>query len=367
MNICFFLGGFHQNGGIGRVTAMLANDLAELSDYNVGTLCYYKTGMPNIYDLSSKIKQGYFLQTYSSMARTILLGGVAHLKRFLKKNNIDILIACGALYYPISVLACRGIKTKCICWEHSDPEGNNDHRGQYIARRFGIKHSDVNIVLTKRAQKVFVDKYGVKNTVQIYNPVDEDVFKNAREYDLTSRKIISVGRLTYQKNFQTAVKVAGKLLKKYPDWQWDIYGQGEDETELRSLTQKEGIGDRLFFRGQVTDLYRRYGDYSFMVMTSRYEGFPMTLLEGIGNALPLVSFDVPTGPSEIIDDGKNGFLIPEGNTKKMTECIEKLINDPELRLNMSRAAKQKSLNYLSDRIIEQWDGLLQKVYAGDPI
>ena len=354
MNICFFLGGFHQNGGIGRVTAMLANALSESDEYAITALCYCNPNLPNLYDVSPRINQQFFLQTYSSMTKQLCFGGIGHLKKFLKNNEIDVLIACGALYYPISVLACKGIKTKCICWEHSDPEGNNDHRGQYWARRFGIKRSDLNIVLTKRALKVFKEKYKAENTIQIYNPVDEAVFKAAGEYNAQSKRIISVGRLTYQKNFQAAVRIASRVLPAHPDWEWDIYGKGEDHDELERMVKEAGIQEQMHFKGQIPDLYYRYKDYGIMVMTSRYEGFPMTLLEGIGNGLPLISFDIPTGPSEIIDEGVNGYLLSEGSEEAMAERLAGLMRDSTLRNRMSKASKEKSTEFRIEDICMAW-------------
>ncbi len=362
MNICFFLGGFHQNGGIGRVTAMLANQIAQSEDYHVTALCYCNPKLPNIYDISLSIDQQFFLQSYSSMAKQLVCGGVKRLRRFLKEQDIDVLIACGALFYPIAVLACRGIKTKSICWEHSDPEGNNDHRGQYWARRFGINRSDLNVVLTKRALEVFKDKYGAENTVHIYNPVDPAVFQAAGEYNPESKRIISVGRLTYQKNFQVAVKVASTVLPQFPDWEWDIYGQGEDLEELTKLAEETGISSQMHFKGQVTDLYQRYKQYSVMVMTSRYEGFPMTLLEGLGNGLPLISFDIPTGPSEIIEDGKNGWLISAFDDNQFGQRLVELMEDTGLRTLMSRSSKDKAKNFSQEEIIQKWIKVLKDLY-----
>lgn len=361
MNICFFLGGFHQNGGIGRVTSMLANELVRDDSYAITTLCYYNPHLPNIYDLSPRITQEYFLEEYSSMSKQLLLGGVKRLRKYLKERKIDILIACGALYYPISVLACKGIETKSVCWEHSDPEGNNDHKGQYWARRFGIRRSDLNVVLTKRALDVFQEKYGADNTIQIYNPVDPAVFEAAGEYNPQSKKIISVGRLTYQKNFQVAVKVAASVLPQFPDWQWDIYGQGEDLEKLVKLAEEAGISSQMHFKGQVTDLYQRYKHYSIMVMTSRYEGFPMTLLEGLGNGLPLISFDIPTGPNEIIEDGKNGYLVHPFIAEEMEARLTALIEDDDLKYHMSNSSKQASNKFSQKEIVAKWIAVFQQI------
>ncbi len=361
MKICFFLGGFHQNGGIGRVTSLLANRLAQNKDYNVVALCYNDLNMPNLYKLSDSIDQRFFLKNRVSMTQTLMTGGIIRLRQFLKENQIDVIVACGALFFPITTLACKGIKTKSICWEHSDPEGNSDHRGQYYARRFGIKRADMNVVLTKSALKVYMDKYKVMRTVQIYNPVDDQITKLSGYYEASNKKILSVGRLTYQKNFQAAVLVAKNVLPYFPDWEWDIYGQGEDLDELIKLAKEGGIEKQIHFCGQVDNLYECYKNYSFMVMTSRYEGFPMSLLEGLGNGLPLISFDIPTGPNEIIENGFNGFLIPEGDIRNMANKMVQLMQDQQLRLRMSRNSKEKSEQFSIHGICDKWDKILKEV------
>lgn len=361
MKICFFLGGFYQNGGIGRVTSILANRLAKETDIDVFALCYFNPHKQNIYFLHSAIHEEFLLDNYQSMAKLLLTAGERKLRKYLIDRDVDVLIACGALFFPISVRACKGIKTKCICWEHSDPQGNNDHKGQSFARKYGIKRSDLNIVLTKRALKVYQEKYKANNTIQVYNPIDPEVFRCAKGFNAESKKIISVGRLTYQKNFEAAVEVAANVLPQFPDWEWDVYGQGEDLDKLVTLTNKRGIEKQMHFMGQVSDLYNRYSDYSIMVMTSRYEGFPMTLLEGLGNGLPLISFDIPTGPDEIIDDGVNGFLLGSSDINGMTDKLLKVIGDLDLRIKLSRGSSTKARTFVEEEIIEEWIDIIMEI------
>lgn len=363
MKICFFLGGFYQNGGIGRVTSMLANRLAEESDVEVITLGYFNPHKPNIYTLSAKVHEDYFLESYESMTKLMLKGGERKLRKYLQDKSVDVLIACGALFFSISVRACKGIRTKSICWEHSNPEGNNDHKGQSIARKYGIKRSDFNVVLTKRALRVYQNKYGAENTIQIYNPIDPEVIRRAKEYKVENHRIISVGRLTYQKNFEAAVDVAAQILPAHPEWEWDIFGQGEDLEKLVKLTKEKGIDAQMHFKGQVTDLYDRYAEYSAMVMTSRYEGFPMTLLEGMGNGLPLISFDIPTGPDEIITNEKNGYLVKPFDTNQMAKCLSMIIENKDLRIRLSHSCISRTGAFSEEEIIQEWKNTL-KMIAG---
>ena len=127
------------------------------------------------------------------------------------------------------------------------------------------------------------------------------------------------------------------------------------------LAKEAQIDEQMHFNGQVTDLYERYKQYSIMVMTSRYEGFPMTLLEGIGNGLPLVSFDIPTGPSEIIDDGENGYLLQEGDINGMVYRLDQLMSNQNLRIAMSDNSRTKSRAFAIQDITEEFGKTLHAV------
>lgn len=362
MKICFMLGGFTQNGGIGRVTSILINRIAsDCPDIEIVTLSYFKTGKPNLYSIHEKIEQTIFLDKYCNMSKLMLTGGVKKLKKFLFDNEIDVIIACGALFYPICVNAVKNTDKKCICWEHTDPQRNSDHKGQNLCRRYGVSRSDINVVLTKSALDVYKNIFNAHNTIQIYNPIEDTVFKYFKGYDKSSKRIISVGRLTYQKNFENAIEVARRVLPNYPEWTWDIYGDGELREKLQTTIRKYGLENRVNLKGQVADIYRRYHDYSFMVMTSRYEGFPMSLLEGMGNGLPLISYDISTGPNEIINDSKNGFLVKNSDSESMVKSISRLIDDSDLREKMSNYCIKMSDNFKEGKIVEQWISILKQL------
>ena len=355
VHICFFLGGFYGNGGIGRVTSVLAGRLAGEADFTVTALSYVRREEKRLYPLSERVREAFFLDRYASMAQLMLTGGERRLRRFLKEQDVDVLVACGALFFPISVRAARGTKTKVVCWEHSDPEGNHDHRGQNAARVYGARRADMNVVLTDRALRVYREKLGAENTVRIYNPVADEALRRAGTYDAASGRIVSVGRLTYQKNFTAAVELAARVLPRHPGWSWDVYGEGEERAALEQLAETRGLSGRMTLCGQVNDLYDRYQDYGVMVMTSRYEGFPMTLLEGLANGLPLLAFDVPTGPDEIIVSGENGYLIPAGDDDAMAERLA------ALRARLSAGSKAASARFTEQTAVQAWAALLREL------
>lgn len=362
-NICFLLGGFQGGGGIGRVTSVLANALAENREYNVTTIAYLqKKNVPMLYKTSDKLHSYHLLESNMSMTKAILTKHlIRKTRQILIKENIDILVACGALYYPLGIFAVRGTSAKCFCWEHTDPAVRTDYRFQHICRKLAVRCADRVIVLTKSAEKYYKDvlKIEPSRLVQIYNPISEEAAKSEK-YNADSKKIISVGRLSFQKNFSVLLDIAAKILPHYPDWSWDIYGAGEEYDSLLNKISRLSLEGRVRLMGQVDNIYERYGDYSMQVMTSRYEGFPMTLIEGAVNRLPLVSFDIKTGPDEIIADGENGFLIPPNDSEKMQEKIEYLITHPEERKKMSENAFRSMEQFRMSGILKQWSSLCHK-------
>ncbi len=357
MRICFLLGGFTANGGIGRVTSLLVNEMCE--KHEIFTLSYNKKSEPNIYDLDQRVRQDYLLDHHMTMTKAILSGGPFRLRKYLKVNQIDILIACGALYFPLAILGSGLTKTKCIGWEHSNMNITSDHKFQAKARDFGIKRCDAMVVLTKSDQENLNKKYALDHLYQIYNPVDPRLIALRSPYDSHSRKIMSVGRLTYQKNYPALIEVAKKVLSDNPDWTWDIYGDGEDFESVKTQIDANKLSDRLVLKGQVSNIYELYTAYSFLVMTSRYEGFPMVLLEATSLGLPMVSFDIKTGPNEIIDHGDSGFLIEAFNVDDMSGYIQKLIDDQEIRVKMSKKCVENSEKFSQSYIVKQWEALFE--------
>lgn len=356
MKICFVLNGFQENGGIGRATSVLANALSLKENISVYTISYCQTDKPMLYNVSKNIGQFSLFSRSISMTKALLFKrAIKKVKQIIEQNSIDVLVACGALYYPLCILATKGTNAKCYCWEHTNPSTESDYKFQKLCREFAIKHADKIILLTKAAKKYYIEKLRAKENklFQIYNPIGEEVFQSDL-YKIESRKIISVGRLSYPKNFECLLELARDVLPLYPDWTWDIYGEGELRQKLTDLIHAYHLQGRVTLKGQVNDLYERYQEYAFMVMTSRYEGFPMSLLEGGANRIPLVSFDIQTGPNEIIEDGESGFLIPTGDISLMKERIVQLIQDVLLRESMSMSVYKKVQTFNLENIVAQW-------------
>ncbi len=156
--------------------------------------------------------------------------------------------------------------------------------------------------------------------IDIQNPMI--VPDPAPVYASTSKTILSSGRLTYQKGFDMLVDVAAQVLPQHPGWQWLILGEGEDRSNARGQdSPMRASASKLILKGRVpdTDSYYRKSAFFFRAHLHGQKGLPMVLLEARAYGLPIVSFDCPTGPSEIIEDALNGNLVRPDDITAMAE------------------------------------------------
>lgn len=362
MNICFLCRGFTANGGIGRVTSIIANYLAENENVNILLCSFSDEKADENYYISPKCTHEFLYDKPITMTNALIKRhAVKKLSQFLIRYKIDIIISCGVIYNPLAVVAARKCKIKVVCWEHTNPNNKADYRFQDQSRVIGARFSDCNVVLTKAALEEYNHRFPRSKNIHIYNPVDPDLYTHAGSYNITSKRIISVGRLRPQKNFDRLLDIAAEVLPHLNGWTWDVYGEGELREHLQEKRDRLGLNDKINFKGQVGDLYDRYQNYAFMVMTSDYEGFPMTLLEGAANSLPLVAFDVPTGPSEIIVADYNGCLCKNGDNAGMVSAIKRLASDDGYRKMMSDGSKKTSEEFQVKMITKQWIRLFEEL------
>lgn len=361
MKLCFLHGGFSIYGGIERVLSIIAPALEQRNIADVYCISLVKSEPLPMYQLPENLKMdGLFLQKIN-MRSALLKGGVGKLVAYIKKYEIDVIVACGVIYFPMASMAGKLAGIKVLCWEHTKPGTADMGAIEQIGRFIGAVSSDRNVLISQGARNYYCTHFRKKNNVIINNPAAEELFANPVSYDQTSSTLISVGRLCYQKNFSLLIDIAEKLLREKNNWRWEIFGDGPERTELETKIAEKGLVGKVILKGNVDDLYDRYPQYAAIVMTSRYEGFPMVLIEAAAKGLPMVSFDIETGPSEIIHDGINGYLIPKDDIDRMIAKLKELIDDPELRSQMSAAAKESVNPFRLERVCAQWQSLLQEL------
>ena len=149
--------------------------------------------------------------------------------------------------------------------------------------------------------------------------------------------------------------------KKYPDWSLEIYGEGPERENLQNKINKLDLGKSFLLKGVEKNIVNKYLESSFYVMSSRFEGMPMVLLEAMSCGLPVISFDCPCGPRDMIKDNENGFLIEFGNIEKMAKKIEELIITEEKRKLFGKNAKRNVQIFSQDKVMNQWKELFESM------
>ena len=170
-----------------------------------------------------------------------------------------------------------------------------------------------------------------------------------------SRRVIAVGRLDYQKGFDRLLDAWAQIPAAARDgWTLDIFGQGEWMQMLQEQIGRLGIGDSAHLCGPTRHIFEEYARSAFLAMSSHYEGFPMVMIEAMACGLPVVTFAYPCGPKDIIREGENGLIVPEGNIPALAEAMGRLMADTVLREQMSEAARDVTRTYSEENVMNQW-------------
>ena len=178
---------------------------------------------------------------------------------------------------------------------------------------------------------------------------------------LTEKIVISGGRLVEQKGFDLLIHAYAQVARARPDWQLHIYGSGALRPALRRQITELGLDEQVQLKGHTENFDAVLATASVYAMSSRYEGFGMVLIEAMSRGLPLVSFDCPRGPGEIISSGSNGLLVPPEDTDALGKALLTVIEDDELRAQMGKASHTDAHRYEVETIALRWDSLFEEL------
>lgn len=218
-----------------------------------------------------------------------------------------------------------------------------------------LRHLDRLVVLTDRGKSDWPE---LANVTVIPDPIplQTEVVSQLKE-----KRVVTIGRYAYQKGYDILLHVWSEVEKKFPDWSLSIYGMG-NRSQYSQLMKNLGIdAERCQLNGPVNDVSKVYEESSVFVLSSRFEGFGLVLAEAMSCGVPVVSFDSPYGPSDIITDGVDGFLIKDWNVKAFADKVCLLMEDADMRQQMGRAAIDSSRRYQPDRIILEWQKLFESL------
>ena len=365
MKIGIVVNDMENFGGAERVAANLYNALGLY--HEVFYVSYF--GEKIFYKVENKSNVISIIPKREKPIKYYLFEIVNGLNKIICNYGIELLIVINR-YTSIPALLAKIIsKVKVICCEHSSMKGYSVIDQHWFGRlhswmllNVGYKYiADKVVFLTKKDRDEYASLINNDDkVVNIYNWVDEKLINNEIDCDFNSKLLLSVGRIDYAKGYEYLIVVADKVFKKHKDWVWHIYGDGNQcyKNKLKKLIKDKGLEGKVVFKGLTEDIYSLYSRYSIFVLTSRYEGLPMVLLEAKSRRLPLISFDINSGPSDIICDGVDGYLVKPFDIDEMCNKICSLIENKDLRMYFSKNSYDNLQKFSRDTIVKQWCDLI---------
>ena len=199
--------------------------------------------------------------------------------------------------------------------------------------------------------------WGFKNMVVIPNFTSIPI---KHQTEMCSKRVISAGRLCYQKNQRILIDAWAIVNRQYKTWQLDIWGNGAEREMLENQIEKLGLKGIVNLKGVSQNIEEEYPYYSLFVLPSRYEGFPLVLVEAMQFGLPCIGFNIP-GNNAIIEDGKNGRIVNERTPEELAEAIISTISNSDKRKRMSEYAITSVQRFDKNRVMGMWNNLFEEL------
>lgn len=283
------------------------------------------------------------------------------LRRAIRSVRSGVLISCRpSLHLASATFARTTVKT--VGWDHLNFPARFENTGQFEVLRAAVPRLDAFVVLTDEDAADYRQSLpGAATDIRVIrNSLSWPLAPQPAAHD--SKVIVAGGQLIPRKGFDLLVRSFGPVAREHPDWQLHIYGRGRHRRVIAPLIHRLGLDDQARLQGFDQDFKAVLASSSVFAMSSRSEGFPMALLEAMSVGLPIVVFDCPRGPREIIRDGHNGLLVAAGDTKEFGSALRRLIEDPELRQRLGAQAWIDAEQYTIDAITADWERLFDALY-----
>ena len=266
----------------------------------------------------------------------------------------------------LTLLALMGTGYPVVAIEHNDPTTHLRSRVWHKLRRLTYPRTARVVSVSHGVDRYFSWLPESKRTV-IHNPVNPAAGNHQPATTLPTdlapnqNLITAMGRLTYQKGFDLLLQAFEKIADAHPHWQLMILGEGELRKDLERQRDELGLTKRVHFPGLVVNPFPVLQSSSLFVMASRYEGFPCALLEAMACGLPVVYTNCPSGPSEIIREGIDGLLVPNGDVAALSAAMDRLMSDVAERQCLGSRGPEVLERFGSDKVIAQWEALFARI------
>ena len=380
MNLLYCIPHLYNSGGMERVLTQKVNWLAAHTDYTITIVTTEPTptGTPKCYfPLSEKVQVVELnIDFNADYTKPLLPKYCAHMRRmraykralteYIVQHGIELCISLGGKEIAfLRHLPCRTIAEMHFAMDQRRQLIEANHKslfwslvGEVRTRQLvqAVKPLERLVVLTD-ADKAAWEKAGCTNVTVIPNPCSLDGQKVSIK-SAKSKTILAVGRLHEQKGFDLLLQAWKPIEKTYSDWSLRIVGEGPKRAELEAQIESQGL-KRVVLAGATNNVLDEYEAASIFVLSSRYEGLPLALIEAMWSGLPCIAFDCPQGPAELLAENR-GWLVPDGDIAELTAQIAYALSHPEEALKRAQKAQSfAQTTYSEAAIMPQWVQLIE--------
>lgn len=353
-----FVSGNMGNGGAQRVIAVVANALAE-KGHEVLLLLFNRC--EGEYFVSEKVKITSLADNYELYKKINPISAMIKIRGYLRKEKPAVAVGFIQGGYAL-FLSSLGMKLKKVASARVDPKKILEYKGlRAEINKLWFQAADA-VVLQTESQLEHVRDIPWKRKTVIPNPVSENALqKQLPDYRKKCDTIIMAGRLEVQKNYILAFEALERIQPEFPNVKLIVFGEGSQKESLQKEIIKRKLDNIVLLKGWSQNLMDEFSKADLYILSSDFEGMPNALMEAMACGLPCVSTDCPTGPSALIKNNENGYLVPVGDVQAMSAAIKRvLLMSGEEREKMglkARATMRDSFN--CNAIAEKWENLFE--------
>lgn len=346
MFVCNTLGG----GGAERVVSVLTNTLLQ-KDYQVYILVHKKASKE--YDFDRRINVLFSSKDGSASKYK----RVTAIRRAVKENQIDSVIAFSHYNAMYAVIACIGLEVRVIGSERNDPAQLDNRKVLKTLRLILYKHLDCLVCQTEDAKKYFPKEIQERSTI-ILNPLTDSLpepYTGRRE-----RRVVSFSRFDLQKNIPMLIDAFEIFHREFCDYKLDLYGDGSEKDRIKAYVKKKDMDGCVKIHPFVNNIHERIEDASIFALASNYEGLSNSMIEALALGIPSVVTDCPCGGARmVINNYKNGVLVPVGDVNAMAKAMKNIASDSELAKKMSEEAVNIRNKLSAKKIANEWMEIIE--------
>jgi glycosyltransferase involved in cell wall biosynthesis len=368
--ILYIYGGLYTPNGMSAIISQKINYLADYTDNEMYIVLTEHPEKKTFYHLSDKIHRKDIVMNFDDLDTMPLFKKI--ICYWMKQRKYKRLLTQYLMELRPDITV--SITRREINFLTKIKDGSKKVAEIHFARTF---YRQLNLSLLPRRVNKWISKIWMNNLIRSLKQLDRFIVltnedrQNWTELDNVSvipnfvtsvsidksdcnmKRVIAVGRYSWQKGFDMLINAWKIVYKSHPEWLLDIYGDGDSDT-YQTIAVNLGLSSVVRCNHAIRDINNEYIKSSIFVLSSRYEGLPLVLIEAMGAGLPVVSFSCPCGPKDMIDEGQNGLLVENGNVQQLADRLLYLINNESVRKSMGAKAAESVKLYSKDIVMKHW-------------